>query len=190
MESISLIQNRQLISDLVISGVQNALNHSGNPGKPWVNETISFCLNEDFQQYISRTGLVKESGYMILSSVSRYYYDLDDFEGIKTLINLKELNHIPHLDSFLFTLYKLSSPGTLFLGCFKAAARNGRKDVNTQYARRLNGYSKMCDKRTGRSFTEEGATHLLEAHGFKVLDLTELKGTIYFCTRIMKRTGE
>ncbi len=81
----------------------------------------------DFYQYMTWIGLDKEPNIMVLSSMHHYYYDHNDLKGIRTLVNIKKLNQIKHLESFLHTLYRIMPSKAYFVGCFKSNNHHGRE---------------------------------------------------------------
>ena len=72
----------------------------------------------NFYSYLKNIGLSKEPDLMILSSKHHYYCDGEELKSVKTLINLKKLNLIKHLDMFLFTLIRILPQDANFIGCF------------------------------------------------------------------------
>ncbi|HEX7467240.1 MAG TPA: hypothetical protein VF324_01465, partial [Methanobacterium sp.] len=82
---------------------------------------------ENFFRYLKNIGLSKDPDLIVLSSKHHYYCDENKLKSVRTLINLKKLNLIKHLDTFLFTLNHILPQNANFLGCFsdnKALKRN------------------------------------------------------------------
>ena len=73
---------------------------------------------ENFYHYINWLGLGKDPNLMVLSSIHHYYYDFNDLKGVKTLINLKKLNEINHIDTFLAQCFPCSSLKSKFCRMF------------------------------------------------------------------------
>ena len=139
---------------------------------------------ENFFNYISWMGFAKDSNLMILSSLHHYYYDFNDLTGVKTLINLKMLNHIIHLDSFLHTLFRILPAKANFVGCFKENSNNnGTAMTFYQSAKFLNGLKNIPDSRTDRRMSKKDVSGLLEGHGYKVVDMTDINGITYFSSQ-------
>lgn len=155
-----------------------------------VMETIALEAGEDFYEYINWIGLSKEPELMVLSSVHHYYYDHNDIKGVKVLVNLKKLNHIKHLESFLHTLYNILDSKTFFLGCFRSNHHKSNAIILNQPGKFINGLINILDSKTDRNISKHGAIKLLETHGFKVIDLTEIKGITYFWAQNIRRSGE
>jgi hypothetical protein len=190
MESTPMIESKPIAGKSGKSGIQKSFMMTEYSRLSPVIETNNSGIDEDFFNYIQWTGLAKEPGFFILSSLSRYYYDSGDFSGLRTLINLKELNQINHLDSFLFTIYNRLSSGTYFLGCFSSNGKNEKGIADLNSSKFIKGSPGGNNLKKKRNFTRQEVTHILEGHGFKVIDLTEIKSITYFCSRIMKRSGE
>lgn len=157
------------------------------------NPALENILSEggdEFFQYLSWTGLAKEPNLMVLSSMNHYYYDHNDLAGIKTLINIRRLNQVKHLESFLHTLYRILPSNAYFVGCFKNNAQN-RKGVSSYHsAKFLNGILNIFDTRSDLSLSKKGVTRLLEEYGFKVIDITDINGMAYFWAQSLRRQGE
>jgi hypothetical protein len=127
---------------------------------------------------------------MVLSSMHHYYYDHNDLKGIKTLINLKKLNQVRHLESFLHTLYRILPYKAYFVGCFMDNNYNGHGSHLYQPVKFLNGFMNIFDSRTERSLSDRSITKLLEEHFFKVIDITYINGMAYFWAQNNRRKGE
>jgi hypothetical protein len=190
MEQISVLErtnisdnlNRQNFDEKFISG-----------DRPRTNPVMENILSEggnDFFQYLNWIGLAKEPNLMVLSSMHHYYYDHNDLKGIRTLINLKKLNQVKHLESFLHTLYRILPSKAYFVGCFKNSNHNGNGVKFYRTAIFLNGLVNILDVRTERSLSKNGVTKLLEDHGFKVNDFTDISGMTYFYAQNIRRPCE
>lgn len=166
---------------------------SAGQGKSKINPALEDFLQEggdDFFKYLNWTGLIKETNIMVLSSLHHYYYDHNDLIGIKTLINLKNLNNVKHLESFLHTLFRILPTGSYFAGCFKRNDPKRKAVSNYQSVKFFNGIINIFDPLTERSLSKKGVTALLEEHGFKVIDITDINGISYFWTQNLRRECE
>jgi len=142
---------------------------------------------ENFFHYINWLGLANEPHMLVLSSTHHYYYDNNDFKGVTTLINLKKLNLIKHLDSFLRIICHLLSPKTNFIGCFTDKKTKNRDSVTSKmYKKVLN----FLDSKTDVAIDKKDFTILLESHGFKLLDMTEIDGLTYFISQKNEKSAE
>lgn len=144
------------------------------------NPAISDLLEEageNFFNYLEWHGLADESNMLVLSSRRHYYYDPKELQSITTLINVKKLNLIKNLDSFLQSIEYVLSPESNFIGCFS--------DWKTQKgigitSRMYKGFINFLDSRIDVDFDKNDVSRLLESHGFRVMDMTEIDGLTYF----------
>ena len=166
------------------------LSASGRPEEDPLIETILSEGGEDFSTYLRITGLAGDSNLMVLSSMHHYYYDYSDLKGIRTLINLKELNQVSHLESFLRTLYRILPCQANFVGCFTDNNNKGSKKSFLKPARLFNGLVSFFDSSCTRNLSNTSFKNLLEEHGFKVIDLTDINGKAFFWARNIKRLGD
>jgi|WetSurSiteA1Bulk_404760.scaffolds.fasta_scaffold14075_2 hypothetical protein len=160
---------------------------------------------ENFSKYIDLIGLEKDSNMVILSSLHHYYYDEEEMTNVQTVVNLKELNQIKQLKNFLHSVFNILSPECNFIGCFvNNKKQNGfvlSNDPSDFYYKRnsdaiengiasssplLNMIYSMIDSRANKYLSERSVSILLEEHGFKVLDMTEIDGLTYFCAQSQK----
>jgi hypothetical protein len=117
---------------------------------------------------------------LVLSSKSHYYYDSEELKEVTTLINLKKLNLIKHLDEFLHTICYGLSPKTNFIGCFSdIKSQKGISLTSRMYKRFIN----FLDSRIDIEIDSKDISKLLESHGFKIMDMTEINGMTYFRTQ-------
>lgn len=137
---------------------------------------------KNFFQYLKSLGLSKEPNLIVLSSSQHYYYDESDLRSVRTLINLKKLNLIKHLDKFLHTLFRILPQNANFIGCF--SDNNSMKRNNGfpfyQPSRILDRFINLLDFKTEYKMSKNEVLELLEKHGFKIVDMTEMNGLTYF----------
>lgn len=148
--------------------------------KNQISDKLVAEVDEIFMNYLNSHGLANENNLLVLSSKLHFYYDYEELKEVTTLINLKKLNLIEHLDDFLDTLNSGLSPKTNFVGCF--SDRNAQKGVSVTsrlYKRFLN----FLDAKTDVEIDRIDFSRQLESHGFKVLDMTEISGLTYFRTQ-------
>ena len=144
---------------------------------------------ENFFHYIDWLGLAKDPNLMILSSLHHYYYDFNDLRGVKTLINLKTLNHINHIDSFLNNIFRVLPPKANFIGSFKDNKIHiGAATPIYQSFRFLNRLINILDAKTDKFMSRKNVLKILEARGFRVVDMTEINGMTYFYTQINRKS--
>ena len=167
------------------------------------NKTILDILadegREDFKRYIECTGMVKNQNVVVLSSLHNYFYDEEEMMKVNTVINLKEINHIKNIKNFLHSIFHILPQRSNFIGCFVDHEHSGnrdaaeglsdyRKDKNTQEIENgiasrfsfLNMVYNLMDSRTNKQLSKSSVELLLEGHGFKVRNMTEINGLTYF----------
>jgi len=148
-----------------------------------VLENIRSEAGEDFYQYLLWLKLAREPDLLALSSRHHFYYDSSDLKRVKTLINLKKLNNIKHLESFLSVVNRLLPQTAYFVGCFKKNDQNGARVPFYRSAKILNHLINIIDSRTEKSLTVKDVTSLLAEHNLTVIDFTEKNGITYFCSQ-------
>ena len=114
---------------------------------------------------------------LVLSSRHHYYYDPSELQSITTLINVKKLNMIRHVDSFLQSVVHVLSPESNFIGCFydwKSQKGSGMG------ARLFKNLINFIDAKIDVDYDRNEVSRLLESHGLKVMDMTEIDGLTYF----------
>lgn len=149
-------------------------------GNNLVPDKLAAEVDENFLNYLYRNGLSKEDNLLVLSSTLHYYYDYEELKEVKTLINLKKLNLIKHLDDFLQSLYNGLSPKANFIGCFyDKKSHKGVSMTSRLYKRLIN----LLDSKIYLDIDSGDFSRLLESHGFKIIDMTEINGLTYFRTQ-------
>lgn len=154
---------------------------------------------ENFVNYIEWLGLAKDPDLVVLSSIHHYYFDAEEMNNVKTVVNLKELNQIKQINSFLHSIFHIMPQKSNFIGCFvdnkkingyvlrnnSSSYHNKRSfdDIENGIVSRipfLNMLFSFMDSRTNKYMSGRNVSLLLENHGFKVMDMTELDGLTYF----------
>lgn len=146
-------------------------------------ENLSSDIREDFFQYLQFLHLENEPNLVSLSSTHHYYYDFNDLKNVKTLVNLKKLNNFNNLRSFLQTIVRILPKKANFIGYFKNDTGNRSVFSFYQSAKLLNGLVNYFDFKTEISLTKKYVSRLLEEHKLKVVDITDINGMSYFCSR-------
>jgi hypothetical protein len=178
MENISTLNVSEKISNKSIRrnpGREN-LNAASVLENPGLNELIAEG-GENFFNYLEWHGLTNENNMLVLSSRYHYYYDPNELQSITTLINVKKLNLIKHLDSFLHSIVYTLSPESNFIGCFSDWKTQKRIGFTS---RMYKSFINFIDSRIDVDYDKKDVSRLLEAHGFKVVDMTEINGITYF----------
>jgi hypothetical protein len=148
-----------------------------------VLENIRSEAGTDFVQYLQFLQLEKETNLMALSASHHYYYDFDDLKSIKTLVNLKKLNNIKSLGNFLETVGRILPQEAIFIGYFKNDTGNRSVFSFYQTTRIFNSMVNYFDSKTDSTLTKDNVSRLLGEHKLRVVDITDINGMTYFCSR-------
>jgi len=188
MENISVLEKRRTSTEnknRIILNNREKVSKAG-PKKNEAPGKLAAEVDENFLSYLNWHGLANEDKLLILSSKLHYYYDFEELKEVTTLINLKKLNLVRHLDDFLNSLYDGLSPKTNFVGCFKdASIQMGVSKTFRLYKRFLN----FLDSKTDVEIDSKNFSRVLESHGFKVIDMTVINGLTYFRTQNHRRAS-
>jgi hypothetical protein len=166
------------------------------------NEPIDNLIKEggeDFYNYVNRIGLATDPGLIVLSSIHHYYYDTEELNNARTVINLKELNKIKQIRSFLQSQLPFMPSKCNFLGFFvnntkvdRYTLRNSSSflankmrsdDIENSIVSRfsfINMLYGLMDSKTNTYLSESSVTSLLRDNDFKVLDMTDFNGLTFF----------
>jgi hypothetical protein len=156
---------------------------------------------ESYFDYIRLLGLDKDPNLIALPSLHHYYWDAEDLQEVRTLVNLKQLNQINHVRDFLLTINNILSHQSFFIGSFtdskgqnvlfpgiKISRKDSAGDNETpgnviSFSHSVfNKIYNILDVKSNRFLSKRSVKQLLESVGLEVLDMTELNGLTYFCT--------
>lgn len=146
---------------------------------------------ESFFRYLKRVNLSNESDILVLPSKEHFYYEETEVNHCRTLINLKKLNQIRHLDKFLHNLFRMLPPNANFIGCF--SNDNALKNNGFTYykpARLLSRFISFLDSRPDHILNKSEVSELLKKHGYDIIDMTETDGLIYFYSKNSRQSVE
>jgi len=166
---------------------------------------LSQEVREDLLTYLDRMGLVNESGMLVLPSNRHFFYDAEELEGVQTIVNLKQLNHVRGMRDFLQTIAELLPQKSNFVGYFiDNEAQNGFSDKYSNLPHQLSEKAEVyengiqskipfinrmysyIDSRTNWYLTRKKVSHLFEECGLRIVGMTEQNGLTYFCTQKIK----
>jgi hypothetical protein len=142
---------------------------------------------KNFFHYLKRFNLSKEPDLLILSPNNHYYYEEIDLRNVRTLLNLKKLNLIKDLDTFLQTLIHILPPNVNFIGCFSESKTLNGSEFLSGLSTRFNNF---LDSRTDHYMDKKDVSELLEKYGFKVIDMTEMNELTYFFTQSVNQPAK
>ncbi len=134
-------------------------------------------------RFLRHTGLFNDPGLIILSQHDYATFRAGDLERVTTLITLRRLNLIKHLEMFLNSLVHLLPPDTNFVGCFSQTVDNGggvrgSGILNGFTGRIFGGGLKECHLLSSGKVSE-----ILERNGLSIISMTEINGLTYFHSR-------
>lgn len=185
--------------------VESAYQREGIEGLKPFREILMGEGREDFVNYIEWLGLDKDPNPVVLSSMHHYYYDAEEMKKVNTVVNLIKLNNIKEIKEFLYSISHILSPQSNLIGCFidgknqnlfdlrKNTSASESKEISTAVENGimsriplLNKIYSLIDAKTNKFLTKQNVTFLLEEHGFKVHDITEMNGLTYFRAKKVK----
>jgi hypothetical protein len=165
-------------------------------------EDLSERAREDFFIYLDQQDLVGETGMLVIPSSRHFFYDAEDMRKVKTVVSLKQLNHIREMKEFLKTIADMLPQKSNFVGCFidnkvqsgfsdkydnipgqepeKSEAYENGIESRIPFINRM--YS-FIDSRTNRYLTRRSVKNLLEECGLQVVEMTNIHGMTYFYTQ-------
>jgi hypothetical protein len=137
-----------------------------------------------FFRYLNNLGLSGDQDLIILSSRNRYSCAENDLKSAGTLINLKKLNLIKHLDMFLDTLVRILPPGTNFIGCFSERKTSASGVSHTSFLSGTANFSYAIPfLRKSNHIDKSEVIALLERNNFRIIDMREKNGLTFFLSK-------
>lgn len=159
-------------------------------------------ISENFTIYLERLNLAGDPNLLVLSSSNHYYYEEEDLKNVKTVINVKQFNHINQIGEFLENIYSILPSRSYLIGCFSDNEDQNRFLSDSHKPNRkiagefdlaeygiasrnpiLNMFYNILDIKTNRYCTKKTVKRELETANWKMMDMTEIKGLTYFCAQ-------
>jgi hypothetical protein len=184
MEDILTLKHSAVINNYKKAGIPS---FNINTGEEIFNNPVKEKLYSEgrqmFYHYMKQIGLGNELNIMVLSS-RHHYYDYKDFSGITALINQKKLNFVKHLDSFLHIVYRSLSEKASLIGCFHDKNSKAGNNIILPVYRRT-----ICPPESDLvlEIDKIDVSEMLKFHGFKVVDITDIKELTYFRAQKLKQ---
>jgi len=163
---------------------------------------LSAEVRRDLISYLEGMGLIKDPAILVIPSTRHFFYDADDIRGVKTVVNLKQLNYVREIRDFLRKVSVLIQQESSFVGCFiDNKSQNGFSDKYGNLPKHIsekaevyengiesripfiNRMYSFIDLKTNRYLTRRTVTNLLEECGLQLIGMTELNGLTYFHAR-------
>mgnify|MGYP001328526738 CR=1 FL=1 len=164
-------------------------------------------VRQDLISYLDGMGLINDPSMLVIPSTRHYFYDAEDMKGIKTVVNLKPLNHVREIRDFLRRLAEMLPGDCTFVGCFTDnKSQNGFSDKYGNLPRHLshkaeayengiesripfiNRMYSFIDMKTNRYLTARTVYMLLEESNLQLVTMTEKNGLTFFHAR--KRSAQ
>ncbi len=168
-------------------------------------DELDLEVRQSLIDYLDRMNLIKESGMLVIPSSRHYFYDAEDMKGIRTVITLRQLNHIREVKDFLKQITGLLPLNSNFIGCFsdnrtQSAFADKYGNLPKQMSEKAEAYENgiesripfinrmysFIDSRTNRYLTRRSVTNLLKEAGLELVGMTEINGLTYFHTQKSK----
>jgi len=168
---------------------------------------LSSEVCRDLIAYLEGMGLVDDPAILVIPSSRHYFYDAEDMKGVKTIVNLKQLNYVKEIRDFLHQVSGLLPRESSFVGCFiDNKSQNGFSDKYSNLPKDLseraeayengiesripfiNRMYSFIDLKTNRYLTRKTVSNLLEECNLQLIGMTEINGLTYFHTR--KRSAQ
>lgn len=159
-------------------------------------------VRQDLISYLEGMGLVSDPAILVIPSSRHFFYDAEDIKGVKTIVNLKQLNYVREIRDFLRKISELLPSDSNFVGCFiDNKSQNGFSDKYSNLPRDIsekaeayengiesripfiNRMYSFIDLKTNRYLTKRTVSNLLEECNLQLLGMTELNGLTYFHAR-------
>jgi hypothetical protein len=181
--------------------VESGFRRRENPGRTGLGRMLnelSEKARQDLFSFLDNIGLASDNRMLVIPSTRHFFYDAEELKEIRTVINLKQLNHIRDIKEFLRTVSEILPHTSNFVGCFvdnrkqkaysdkavyhadKAEAYENGIESRIPFINRM--YS-MMDLRTNRYLSKRSVISLLSEYGFQLVGMTEMNGMTYFHTR-------
>jgi hypothetical protein len=164
-------------------------------------------VRQDLIRYLEEMGPVNETSILVIPSSRHYFYDAEDMKGVKTVVNLKQLNYVREIRDFLHNISKMLPHESHFVGCFiDNRTQNGFADKYSNLPRNLsekaeayengiesripfiNRMYSFIDLKTNRYLTKKTVSNLLEECSLQIIGMAEINGLTYF--RAKKRSAQ
>lgn len=207
METEALGNNSNAFQDhpFIMNSRRNA--SSGESRLNHLFSELTTAARQDLISYMEGMDLVDDPSILVIPSSRHFFYDAEDIKGVKTIVNLRQLNYVREIRDFLRKISVLLPQESSFVGCFiDNKSQNGFSDKYSNLPRNLsekaeayengiesripfiNRMYSFIDLKTNRYLTNKTVTNLLNECGLQLIGMTEVNGCTYFHTR--KRSAQ
>jgi hypothetical protein len=202
MEKETIGLNKETYKDQPVMRVSPRRLSLRDTGLIHLFDELDLKVRQSLIDYLDRMGLTKESGMLVIPSSRHYFYDADDMKDIRTVITLRQLNHIREIRDFLKQITGLLPANSNFIGCFiDNRMQNGTPDRHGNIPGQMSDKTEVyengiesripfinrmysfIDSRTNRYLTRRSVSNLLKEAGLELVGMTEINGLTYFHTQ-------
>ncbi len=134
-------------------------------------------------RYLMTNGLFGGPGVVILSRHDRATFGTVDMRRATTLITLRRLNMVKHLEIFLSSLSRILPPGTNFVGCFSPAKKDSTVTERPGREYSFPGWLFHFSRVECHSLNRRKVSDMLERNGLRLVNMKESNGVTYFHSR-------
>lgn len=202
MENQTMRNSSDITADQSM-GIKSGRGASGSMSKlQLLLAELTAEVRQDLISYLDGMGLINDPSMLVIPSTRHYFYDAEDMKGVKTVVNLKPLNHVREIRDFLRKLAEMLPGDCTFVGCFTDnKSQNGFSDKYGNLPRHLshkaeayengiesripfiNRMYSFIDMKTNRYLTARTVYMLLEESNLQLVTMTEKNGLTYFHAR-------
>lgn len=187
MENIITSENKILNNKNIYETTLNVERKYEKSNVDEMNYGFTTEEGKNFFRYLKTFNLAKDPDLLILPPNNHYYFDENELKNVRTLVNLKNLNQIKYLNSFLNTLIHILPEDANFLGYFSYNRFTFTGDgLFTGLSIRIN---KFLDLKTDHNMDKKGFSDRLQKFGFRIIDMTEMNGLVYFYVQKASNTS-
>lgn len=176
-----------------------------DPSNSQLFSEISYESRIDLFGYLNQLGVSDVSGLLVIPFSHHYYYNAEDLKGVRTILNLKQFNHVKDIKGFLQNISFLLSDSSRFVGSFvDNKAQNGFSDKYHNRVKSLsdrtdayengidsrvpfiNRMYSLIDSKANHYLNRKTVSNYIQDSGLQLLSMTDLNGLTYFCSQKMK----
>lgn len=136
-------------------------------------------------RYLVKTGLFRDPGVVILSPAEHANFGSDDIGRITTLVTLRRLNLVKHLEMFLNCLARILPADANFVGCFSQPDPGDTADGDVGQVQHKSTLSFFVhhDHYESHFLNRGKVSELLERNGLRLVSMAEINGITWFHSR-------
>jgi hypothetical protein len=182
---------------------ERSISYTGHATEFSIFDDLIEEAGKEVYNYLEKFEITQNTNLILLSSVRHYLYGPEELKQVKTVVNLKLMNHIKLIRYCLQAMNRVLPLGGNFVGCFFDGGKNKNKknDFNSSMNKSellfINSHDqnnssgipvitwiyKMLYRRKFKPLPKNKAVSILEKNGFLVLDMCEINGITYFISK-------